>query len=79
MKVSVKLLSIYRKKLPVGTKGTSVLLEIPENFKIADVLKKFDIAFDQTNVILVNGLTPEDKQNLCEGDEICVFSAMAGG
>jgi sulfur carrier protein ThiS len=79
MMISVKLLSTYRKKLPDGTKGNSVSMDIPDGFNLEDVLKKFNIAYDQTNVVLVNGLTPEDSQSLSEGDEVCVFSAMAGG
>ena len=79
MKISVKLLSTYRNKLPDGTKGNSVSIDIPDGFSLEDVLKKFNIAYDQTNVVLVNGLTPEDGQSLIEGDEVCVFSAMAGG
>ncbi len=79
MMISVKLLSTYRKKLPDGTKGNSVSMDIPDGFSLEDVLNMFNIAFDQTNVVLVNGLTPEDGQNLIEGDEVCVFSAIAGG
>ena len=79
MKISIKLLSTYRKKLPDGTKGNSVSIDIPDGLNLEDVLKKFNIAYDQTNVVLVNGLTPEDDQSLSEGDEVCVFSAMAGG
>ena len=79
MKISVKLLSTYRDKLPEGTKGNSCSVEIPEVYKAGDVLKLFDIPNDLSSVVLINGSSPKENQLLREGDEVCVFSAMAGG
>jgi len=79
IKISVKLLSTYREKLPEGTIGNECLLDIPKNYEATDVLKLFDIPADLSSVVLINGRTPEADQILAEGDEVCVFSAMAGG
>ena len=79
MKVSVKLLATYRNRLPEGTTGNTCVLELPEDSTYLAVLSYFQIENDDTNVVLVNGSTPEKGDRLKEGDTICVFSAMAGG
>jgi sulfur carrier protein ThiS len=79
MKVSVKLLTIFRSKLPEGTEGNTCTLDVPEEYRIEDLLKVFDIPMDSSSVVLINGHSAVGLQQLGEGDEICVYSAMAGG
>lgn len=79
MKVSIKLLTTYRKKLPEGSEGNTCAMEFPDETSVADVLAYFEIPFDSSSVVLVNGQSPEGDQCLTEGDEVCVYSAMAGG
>ena len=79
MRISVKLLTTYRKKLPEGTKGNTCTLQVPESYCVSDILAHFEIPNDVSSVILVNGLSPQGDQALNEGDEVCVYSAMAGG
>lgn len=79
MKISLKLLSTYRTKLPEGTKGNTCTVDIPDDFLVDDLLNMFDIPAGLASVVLINGLTPGDDQSLIDGDEVCVFSAMAGG
>jgi len=78
-KISVKLLATYRTKLPEGTQGNSCVLEIPHNSRIDHVLELFEIPNDSSSVVLLNGATFNSNQCLKEGDEVCVFSAVAGG
>lgn len=79
MQVSLKLLTTYRSKLPEGTVGNTCQVEISEETQVNDILRKFNIPTDASSVVLVNGRTPGENQLLQEGDEICVYSAMAGG
>lgn len=79
MIISLKLLTIYRKKLPEGTRGNTCTLEVPDSYCVGDVLARFEIPNDATSVVLVNGFSPDGNQHLQEGDEVCVYSAMAGG
>jgi sulfur carrier protein ThiS len=79
MKVSVKLLTIYRSKLPEGTEGNTCTMEIPGDYRIEDLLKVFDIPMDSSSIVLINGHSAEQHQQLGEGDQVCVYSAMAGG
>jgi hypothetical protein len=79
MKVSVKLLALYKVKLPEGTEGSTCEMEVHEDISIEEIMKSFDIAVDPSNVILVNGHVPEPGQKLNEGDVVCAFPAYAGG
>ena len=79
MKVSVRLIATLRDKLPEGTTGNTCEIEIPAGSAIEDVLRRFDIANDHTNVILVNGRVPDPGQELSEGDVVAAFPAIAGG
>ncbi|HKJ26342.1 MAG TPA: MoaD/ThiS family protein [Anaerolineales bacterium] len=79
MKISVKLLATYRDKLPPDAEGSTCIIEVPEGSRVDIVLERFEISNDNTNVILVNGHSPENSQSLKEGDVVCIFSAMAGG
>jgi molybdopterin converting factor small subunit len=79
MKVTVKLLATYRSLLPDGTTGNTCIIELPDGSTYKSILTYFQIEDDRTNVVLVNGLTPDPSDPLNEGDTVCVFSAMAGG
>jgi molybdopterin converting factor small subunit len=79
MKVSVKLIATLRDKLPEGATDNACEIDVPTGSVVEDVLSRFDIANDGTNVILVNGRVPDPGQELAEGDVVCAFPAMAGG
>jgi molybdopterin converting factor small subunit len=79
MKIKVKLLATYREKLPPDAKGNTCTIEIPEGSGVAVVFERFDIDYDNSNVVLINGLTHEQPPPLNEGDVVCIFSAIAGG
>ncbi|MFC1936243.1 MoaD/ThiS family protein [Chloroflexota bacterium] len=79
MKITVKLLATYRKKLPRHTQGSSCELEIDAASTVEELMESFGIACDKSNVILVNGHVPDVNQILEEGDQVCAFPAMAGG
>lgn len=79
MQIQIKLLATFRKYLPADTKGYSTELVISPHTNIFDLLADLKIPYNTDCVILVNGKTPGDDQQLFEGDEVCVFPAMAGG
>jgi len=79
MKIKVKLLATYREKLPPDAVGNTCTIEIPDESGVEVVFKRFDIDYDNSNVVLINGLTHENPPKLKEGDVVCIFSAIAGG
>jgi len=79
MKVSVRLLATLQSKLPEDATGTTCEIEVPPGSRVEDVLGRFGIVDDHSNVILVNGHSPAPHQELREGDVVCAFPAIAGG
>ncbi len=79
MQISVKLLATYRKKLPEGTIGSTCQLEVPAHFVVRQIVEKFDLRFDGSNVVLLNGRVAEPEQTLQNDDIVCIFPAYAGG
>lgn len=79
MKIKVKLLANYQDYLPRGSKGNQVAIEVEQSTSPEMVLDLFSLPPLPESVILVNGKSPDFSKSLQEGDEVCIFSAMAGG
>lgn len=79
MQISVKLLATYRKKLPPGTRGSTCQIEVLPHSVVRQIVVQFDIAWDKSNVILLNGRVCDPDQKLENGDVVCIFPALAGG
>jgi molybdopterin converting factor small subunit len=79
MKIKVKLLSNYRDYLPPESNNNEISIEVGPNTVPEMILDFFSLPKIPESVILVNGKSPELLSSLQDGDEICIFSAMAGG
>ena len=77
MKVSVRLFSMLREKLPPEAKGKAVL-DLPEASTLADLLERLEITMLVN--CAVNGKVVRDPAHvLREGDEVQVFRPSGGG
>ena len=79
MQISLKLIATYRKLLPDGTQGNTILLEINPGTTVEALVSKFGVPLDESSVIVVNGRMPVEGQQLEEGDVVSAFPALAGG
>lgn len=79
VRINVKLLATYRNVLPQGSKDSQTFIEVDHNTFPEMVLTIFSLPPIPESVILVNGKSPNLSRPLQDGDEICVFPAMAGG
>jgi molybdopterin converting factor small subunit len=79
MNVQLKFLATYRKYLPIETSGYINEIEISQDASILELLTNLNIPINKECIVLINGKTPEENQVLFDGDEICLFPAMAGG
>jgi len=79
MKILVKLIANYRDYLLEGSKSNQTTIEVDKNTLPDQILDIFSLPPIPESVILVNGKSPDFSKTLQEGDEVCVFSAMAGG
>lgn len=79
MKITIKLLATYREYLPEGTTGNQIEINVAPNTSPQNILDMYSLPPLPESVILVNGKSPKLSQALVEGDEVCIFSAIAGG
>jgi molybdopterin converting factor small subunit len=79
IKVKVKLLANYKDYLPEVSKSNQITIDVDKNTIPEQILHLFSLPPIPESVILVNGKSPDFSKLLQEGDEVCIFSAMAGG
>jgi sulfur carrier protein ThiS len=79
MYVRLKLIDIFRDFLPPGSDVSNFTIEVPKKAMIHDIFSILGIPDDLPRVILCNGLTAQEDQQLSDGDVIAIFSPIFGG
>jgi molybdopterin converting factor small subunit len=79
VKVTIKLLNVYRRYLPEHAQGSAYSLQIAPGTRITELLAQIPVPMDEKPVILVNGSTPDAHQVLVDGDVVAIFPSIAGG
>lgn len=80
MKITIRLLSIYRRYLPEGhTARGEYTHDVVPGATAADVVAGLPIPRTDGLTILVNGRHAEPDHVLAEGDCLTVFPAVGGG
>jgi sulfur carrier protein ThiS len=79
IQIHIKLLANYQNYLPPESERNEFSISVSEETTPESILNLFSIPPIPESVVLINGKTSQPKEKLHEGDEICIFSAMAGG
>jgi molybdopterin converting factor small subunit len=79
VKVAVHLTATLRAYLPPGTRGDSVVLDVPDGTTVDQVVHSLRIPSELERLTVVNGLDATPDQPLAEGDVLSVFPPLAGG
>ena len=79
MKVAVHLTATLRTYLPPGTRGDSVVLDLPDGTTVDQVVHSLRIPTAMERLTVVNGQDATPDQRLAEGDVLSVFPPLAGG
>lgn len=83
MKITLKLHANLMDRLPPGTVGHAVVLDIDEGTRVGDVLARYDLPPNIAKLVLVNGhyIAPEARATapLADGDHLAVWPPIAGG
>jgi molybdopterin converting factor small subunit len=79
VKVAVHLTATLRAYLPPGTRGDSVVLDVPDGTTVDQVVHSLRIPSELERLTVVNGLDATPDQGLVEGDVLSVFPPLAGG
>jgi molybdopterin converting factor small subunit len=79
VKVAVHLTATLRAYLPPGTRGDSVVLDLPDGTTVDQVVHSLRIPPAMERLTVVNGQDATPDQRLVEGDVLSVFPPLAGG
>ena len=79
MKVAIHLTATLRAYLPPGTRGDSVVLDLPAGTTVDQVVDSLRIPSEQERLTVVNGQDATPGQRLAEGDVLSLFPPLAGG
>ena len=77
MKIEVCLYATLRRYGP--SEQAPLTLDVPEGFRIFQVLEILSIPSGEEKVILVNGRPAEENSLLKDGDRVVLFPPVAGG
>lgn len=83
MKITLKLHASLMDRLPPGTQGHAIDIDVGEQASVADVLARYALSPAVAKLVLVNGhyIAPEARATaaLVEGDQVAVWPPVAGG
>ena len=79
MKVVVHLTATLRAYLPPGTRGDSVVLDVPDGTTVEQVVPSLRVPPDLERLTVVNGRDVTPDRALAEGDVLSLFPPLAGG
>lgn len=79
MKVVVHLTATLRAYLPPGTRGDSVVLDVPDGTTVEQVVHSLRVPPDLERLTVVNGRDVTPDRTLAEGDVLSLFPPLAGG
>ena len=76
MKLTIKLYANLRKY----SKGEgTIVIELPEECQVKDVLRHLMIPDKETKIIMVNGVQVQLDSEVHDGDRVAFFPPIAGG
>ncbi len=83
MIVTVKLFAMLRDKLPAGSNGESVELDLPAGATPQDVIERLKIPQRMAHLVMIEGrhlLPDEVRQHVLQpGEVLAIFPPIAGG
>lgn len=79
MRIEVQLFATLERYLPAGTRGDSVLLDLPPGATVHDVVDSLKIPSELGCLTVINGQDAALDQVLAPGDVLSMFPPLAGG
>lgn len=77
--VQVKPFATLRRHFADIEVGEAVLVELPDEATVGDLLSELDVPREQVKIVFVNGTVQKQDYSLSDGDEIGLFPPVGGG
>lgn len=83
MIVKVRLYAVLKDRLPPGTKGEEMELDLPEGTTPKQVIERLEIPPPLAHLVMLDGyhLLPDEVRNrpILKGEVLSIFPPVAGG
>lgn len=79
MQLRVKLYATLTRHFEGAQSGTPLQIDMPENARLADLIKKLQLPPEEVKVVFVNGRARPLDWPLRAGDEVGIFPPIGGG
>ena len=83
VRIEFKLFATLSGYLPAGTRGHSVVVEIPAGTTVHELIDRFHIPREKAHLVVCNGVymqvSERDTYRLQEGDAVALWPPIAGG
>lgn len=79
MQIRVKLFATLTRHLAGAQSGTPLEINLPEDARLADLIKKLQLPSEEIKVVFVNGRARPFDWLLSPGDEVGIFPPIGGG
>jgi molybdopterin converting factor small subunit len=79
MRITAKLHGTLRKYLPAGSQGNAMVVEVPDEATVADVVECLSIPRDHARMFVSGDEHLEASSALHDGQELNIFPPLAGG
>ena len=77
--VHVKLFATLRRHFPELGIGEAMVVELPPDATLEQLLQKLNLENEHVKIIFVNGIIRKEDYRLREGDEVGIFPPVGGG
>ena len=79
MKVNLHLFGTLKSYLPLGERGRSCFLDLPEGYDVRQVLKELGISDETPKIVIINHERKSVDVTLKEGERLSILPPMVGG
>jgi molybdopterin converting factor small subunit len=84
MQITFKLYATLQHLLPADAKNNAIVIDVPEQATLHEVIDRFNVAHKDAHLVLINGRyigfdERDDKGLLTDGDVLAVWPPVAGG
>jgi len=79
VRIEVRLYATLRRYCPAPDQENSLLLQVPEDMSLNDLLERLKVPKQEAKILFVNNRSQSIDYVLQDGDRVGIFPQVAGG